>query len=709
MSRRKNRSFVFVLIAGMVTLVTMVRTARPAGAPTGPEPLQGLSLTIQNADDKDGKFDTRPARLLALHVAEGAAPTPFLRSGAFKATWSGDLNLRLRERMSFHAEGRGKLTISLKGKTVFEAAGDDLSQKAGDVVRLDKGANALLVTYESPDKGDALVRVYWKEQKGLRAEPIPPTAFTHDPSAKGEAEGVRLREGRELVANLRCTKCHTVAPPGAAAAMPELAMDAPALTDVGNRLDSYWVARWVANPRNFREDTHMPKVVPDDAAAWDVAGYLASLRPVRTQPPPSDRRLAPRGGQLFASLNCVGCHTPPDTVDVAPNDPRVPLGNVVSKFLPHALAEYLVNPHAHYAWNPMPNFGLDREEADSLAAYLFEKSAKPPQIAPPPAPNVEHGRQLVRSAGCLNCHTVEKETTTLKAPDLVAIPASSWDRGCMAADAAGRKSAPDFGLSDDQRAALRAFAATDRTSLSRDDPAEFAARQVAAMRCTACHARDGKEALVGTDFAADQALLNAAYPPPPQPPGAEARGEVMAADQRPPMLTWAGEKLRPEWASAFIAGKITYKPRPYLLARMPAWPTRAEGLARGLAAEHGFSPATLPYPKPDEQLARAGQKLIGAVGGFQCVQCHAVGAQPPMAPFEAPALNFAYVSERLRKEHYLRWVFNPIKVDPSTKMPAFADADGKTPLRDTFEGDAGKQFDAIWQFLLKGKDVKPPP
>jgi mono/diheme cytochrome c family protein len=174
------------------------------------------------------------------------------------------------------------------------------------------------------------------------------------------------------------------------------------------------------------------------------------------------------------------------------------------------------------------------------------------------------------------------------------------------------------------------------------------------------------------------------------------------------MLTWAGEKLRPEWAVAFIGGKIAYKPRPYLRARMPAWPSRAEGLAKGLAAEHGYSPATPKYPAPDETLAATGQKLIGAAGGFSCVQCHAVGTQPPLAPFEAPALDFAYVSDRLRKEHYLRWVFNPIKVDPATKMPAFADADGKSALRDVFDGDAGKQFESIWQFLLRGKDVKAP-
>jgi mono/diheme cytochrome c family protein len=103
------------------------------------------------------------------------------------------------------------------------------------------------------------------------------------------------------------------------------------------------------------------------------------------------------------------------------------------------------------------------------------------------------------------------------------------------------------------------------------------------------------------------------------------------------MLTWAGEKLRPEWSAAFISGQISYKPRPYLRARLPAFPARAKLIAEGLAAEHGYSPVTPARPEPDEQMAATGQKLIGAAGGFSCVQCHAVGASPPVAPVEGPA------------------------------------------------------------------------
>jgi hypothetical protein len=195
----------------------------------------------------------------------------------------------------------------------------------------------------------------------------------------------------------------------------------------------------------------------------------------------------------------------------------------------------------------------------------------------------------------------------------------------------------------------------------------------------------------------------------PAPKGDTA--EAFAPDQRAPLMTWFGEKLHPEWMTGFIGNEIKYKPRPYLHARMPAFPPRAEGLSHGLAAEHGCPPITKgPPEKPDPAQQPIGSKLMGRTPNesFSCVQCHAVNKQPPFAPFEAPAVNFMYASERLRKDYYHRWVHNPLKLDPNTKMPAFEREDGKTTILNVFDGDARKQFEAIWQYLLQGREIKPP-
>ena len=50
--------------------------------------------------------------------------------------------------------------------------------------------------------------------------------------------------------------------------MPELSMDAPALADAGARLNTTWMAAWIADPRALRPDSSMPQMLHGaDAAA----------------------------------------------------------------------------------------------------------------------------------------------------------------------------------------------------------------------------------------------------------------------------------------------------------------------------------------------------------------------------------------------------------------------------------------------------------
>jgi mono/diheme cytochrome c family protein len=143
---------------------------------------------------------------------------------------------------------------------------------------------------------------------------------------------------------------------------------------------------------------------------------------------------------------------------------------------------------------------------------------------------------------------------------------------------------------------------------------------------------------------------------------------------------------------------------------MPSFAARAQLLAEGLAEEHGCAPTLAPDPPPDAQASEIGRQLCSKIPnqGFSCVQCHAVAASPPVSPFEAPSINFVYVADRLRHDYYLRWVLNPQRIDPNTKMPRFSDDEGKTGLA-AMDNDATKQFEAIWQYMLEREQIKPPP
>src|SRR5207249_10284178 len=162
--------------------------------------------------------------------------------------------------------------------------------------------------------------------------------------------------------------------------------------------------------------------------------------------------------------------------------------------------------------------------------------------------------------------------------------------GCLADKPGDDSKAPQFCFSPAERGALQAFAATDRASLTRHAPVEFAERQSRLLRCAECHGKfEG-------------------FPP----------------------FDGLGGKLKPDWMKAFIRGAVAYKPRPWIEARMPAFAQYAEGLAVGLAAEHGLPPQPPAEPPIDAEAAEIGRKLVAAQGGLFCVCCRAVGRAQAM-------------------------------------------------------------------------------
>jgi len=243
------------------------------------------------------------------------------------------------------------------------------------------------------------------------------------------------------------------------------------------------------------------------------------------------------------------------------------------------------------------------------------------------------------------------------------------------------------------------LAADWRPLLQRDPLPEFTARQMTALRCTACHSIDGGDS-TWSNLDTEIGTIEQNLPPRPD-TDPEPKG-----DQSRPPLTWTGEKLQPTWMSDFIAGKISYKPRQWLFARMPSFPSRAELLSQGLALMHGCPTTDETRPAVDDKLADIGKQLTSQTG-LGCVKCHAVADQAALAPFEAEAPNFAHVEARLRHEYFTHWMRNPQYYLPGTKMPNFADVNGQTPLKEVLNGDAAAEFEAIWNYLRAGEKIVP--
>ena len=637
--------------------------------------LPGLKVTFTAA----GKADVRADRLLALYVPAGQAPTPFLPAGPFAVKWEGDLQSPLRGTFKLSAESSGKFKLSLNGQPLLDGPGLK-------TVQLNKGANRIVAEIASADKGDTFVRLNWSS-KDFPLEPVPPTILTH-PADKDLDAATQRREGRLLFAQMNCAACHADASllPVKGTGMPEHGQNAPLLADLGTKYKTPFIADWILDPHAIRPHTLMPKVFAGEGAEQKSAD-LAAMLTQGTAPKETalDLKLAPQGGALFANLGCIGCHQRPDAEAKDAHD-RIPLGHVGDKWRAAALTDFLKDPAKNYPSTRMPHFRLEDAEATQLAAYLITNSRMVKRQAI--AGDATRGAALLVSAGCLNCHAGMPATTQ---PPLAKVLKAA-DKGCLSPDDKARASAPDFALTAKQRTSLKAFLATDLASLKQDTPAEFAERQVKNLNCVACHARDGNVS-TWTKVDAEVKKLRDALPP-----KEHVEGEPVPDAPIPP-LTWLGEKLRHDWMSKFIAGQVEYKPRPWLIGRMPGFSHYADGLALGLNHQHGLPQTEATDPAADAEKLANGEKLIGADGGFNCITCHAVGETEATAVFEAPAINFAQSAERLRKGYYHRWVLAPTRIDPDTKMPKYADPEGVTQLTDPYDGKGPAQFDAIWQYI----------
>lgn len=647
-------------------------------AKTAKEP--GVAVTFTAG----GSSDTRQERFVALYVPKGSPATPFVPVGPFKAVFKGDIDSPLRAEYTFITEVRGQVKVSINGQEILDAAGAASAQYADKTVQLKKGANPVVVEFTTDGEQDAQLRFDWSSKEFSR-EPIPATAWSHavDPDV---TTGKQLREGRMLFATRYCSSCHDAGTlvPKDGTGMSELMATGPDLTEAGARFRPEWLAAWIADPRGSRTGATMPHLPLTKEQAGHVAAYVASLGKPAAEAKINEEKVAVGGG-LFGTFGCVGCHTAPDYA-AEDEHGRIPLSHVKGKFQTAALTEFLKMPGMHNPFTRMPNFRLTEEEAGALSAFLLGTAKKEFEAVPGDAAK---GKEIATSAGCANCHT-GLEKSTLTAPALATLIKNSAG-GCLSEKPA---KAPDFGWKPEQREALAAFIKTGFGSLKQDSVTEYASRQIKHLNCKACHSIDAEQSTFHLVEEEITALVSAA----PAPEAAH-EGATIPPFAIPP-LTWFGEKLQTGYMSAMIAGAQGFKPRPWLASRMPGFGGPGGGIANGLAHQHGLPLMDLPpEPEPAKDMVEIGKKLISADGGFNCIQCHGVKNVAATAVFEAPGINLAYASQRLRKGYYHRWMLNPLRLDAETKMPKFSEDGQSTQLTDVLDGKAVQQFEAIWQYL----------
>ncbi len=644
-----------------------------------------LVATYNNGGESS---DSKTVRLPALEISVGQPVTPFLEPGPFNVVWKGGIELKERRRLYFSFGGKGVAKLTIDGKEVL-AEGGNLGEEKSKRLRLNPGIHEIEIAYSSAADGSGEFRLYWQEE-GMPRQTISPTAYVVEATDEAKLGDLR-RHGRMAFTQQNCAKCHVPAEGFGATPMPETGEIAPILAGIGERVSEDWLKKWIADPVAMKPGTNMPRLVDPETPeglqkAADLAAFLASSKMGGAPEADPDASLAKEGGVHFHELGCAACHYPVGEESNGDDTGRVPLNNVASKYLPGQLVAFLKKPDAYHPFTGMPDFQMSDEEANSIAAFLRDRSegkeTKPSYNFP--AGDATRGAAVAESLQCGTCHPGSPGGVS-KSADLETVFKADWSaKGCVA-EGDKRPELPVMNFHEGDREALVAFSKTGSGSLKKTTSAEFASRQIDAKRCTSCHMMDDVPPLLNSVHGSTAGLAE------------HVEGLDERVDQTRPQLTFIGEMLYASYIEKILAGTAEPRPRPWLGTRMPAFRAYAKPMAEGLSRLHGFSPSTPVEIETDAALVEIGKSLVGT-DGFGCTTCHGIGEMEATAAFEVGAVNFSLVPERLREGYYHRWMHNPPGVVPGNKMPKYSEGN-ESQRQDILEGDADKQYEAIWHWL----------
>ncbi len=317
---------------------------------------------------------------------------------------------------------------------------------------------------------------------------------------------------------------------------------------------------------------------------------------------------------------------------------------------------------------------------------------------------VERGRELFVSVGCNRCHAVGAEPAgiaTNLAPNWEACRA---DRGCLAADLP--RGLPDYDLTDLQR---RSIGESLRQPLSpvgeavAEEATAAIHRQLLSLNCYACHVRDG----VGGPEGIRRDYFQTTTP------------EMGDEGRLPPLLTGVGDKLNDAYLVRVLSEGANL--RPYMKTRMPGFGEAAtKVLSRQLmatdrasvdeaTATDGVATTTDAGLKPAGNDALTQQRLsdgrvLAGNDGLACIKCHTFGG---VGLAGIQAIDALQMPVRLREAWFHRYLLDPQKYRPGTRMPA-SFPDGKSVVTKIADGRPADQSAAMWAYFSQGERAKPP-
>jgi mono/diheme cytochrome c family protein len=483
-----------------------------------------------------------------------------------------------------------------------------------------------------------------------------------------------LDAGRKTFETVGCLGCHRIGDDRRgiegldAAAFRE---HGPNLEGTGSKVNPGWLYAWIRDPKSYWHDTKMPNLRLTEKEAADITAYLMSLKSegFAERPGPvndlkardavvldylknqysvseSEAKLAAMddhartaylGEKTIARQGCFGCHNVPGF------EKATPIGTELTEE-GSKLIERL-------------DFGFEEGKIPhTLPGWLHRKLMEPRIFD---AGKSKRHEELLKMP---KFHFEEKEA------DAIVTAIMSMTKEVV------------------PLVAQRQLSAEDKL-------VERGRRLVRNFNCQGCHQ-------VGDKGGAFKAIVTDRL----ETSGGET---LQAVALSPPMLyndkskIGEGARVQTPWLHGFLQDPSNHI-RPWLEVRMPTFGFTED--QTNAITEYFATLDKVSYPyetKPavsDPALVATGKQLFEK---WQCVKCHVVSGKLPNQEPANMAPDLANVPSRLRADWIARWLTEPTKIQPGTRMPTnFPTDPSENAFPEILGGDQKKQIEAVRSYLL---------
>ena len=482
-----------------------------------------------------------------------------------------------------------------------------------------------------------------------------------------------LDAGRKTFESVGCLGCHRIGPDKRgiegldAAAFRE---HGPNLEGTGSKLNAGWLYAWIRDPKAYWHDTRMPNLRLSETEAADITAYLMSLKTegFAERPRPANDTKA-RDAIVLDYLKAQWSMVQAESKLAAMDD------HARTAFL----GERTIARYGCFGCHNTPGF----EKASPIGTELTEQGSK---LVERLDFGFEHGKiphtlpawvhRKLMEPRIFDAGKLKRHEELLRMPKFH-FEEKEADALVTAVMSMTKEVVP--------LVAQRQLSAEDRL-------VERGRRLVRDYNCQGCHQ-------VGEKGGSIKAIITDHLD--------RSGGDTLqAVALAPPMLynekskIGEGARVQTPWLHAFLLDPSN-QVRPWLEVRMPTFEFSEDQINAITQYFAALDKVSYPYetkPITDPVMVAAGKELFEK---WQCVKCHVVSGKLPNQEPANMAPDLALVPSRLRAGWLDRWLTEPTKIQPGTRMPTnFPEDPSENAFPEILGGDQKKQIEAVRNYLL---------